>query len=123
MNSSLYEYSNCASYVYHHFGLIDQDIYTSGIGIARTWGELLTHFAEVPGVMNAHILAIVFVGADVVKEESELLHLAVINRDKKLVSHRPGDMADVELGVPIETVLRQYLVDSRRMKKFLEFQK
>lgn len=123
MNSYWNEYSNCGSYVYHHFGLIDKDIYHSGIGIAHTWGELLIHFSEVSNIMNAHILAIVFVGTGTVIGESELLHLAVINDDRKSVSHRSGDMADVELEVPIEKVLRQYLIDRRRVKKFLEFQK
>lgn len=119
MRGSWGEYSNCGSYVYHYFGLISKDIYTKDIGIARTWGELLVHFSEVSGITNANVLAIVVASEGVLRMDSRLSHLAVVGNDKKTVSHRPGDMADVGHNIPVQKVLEQYLVDRQRIEKYL----
>jgi len=119
MTGRLFEYSNCGSFVYHHFGLISEDVYSSDIGIARTWGELLLHFNEVDKIIEASVLAFIFCESKILRNDSSLLHLALIQNGGRLISHRPGDMADVERNIPVERVLKEYLGIHHSIRKYM----
>lgn len=121
MTNRLFEYSNCGSYVYHHFGLISKDIYSKDMGIARTWGELLLNFDVVANIFDANVLAFIFSKSNTLQDDSSLLHLALIHTGGQLISHRPGDMSDVEKNIPIEQVLSQYLAIRHSIKKYMVF--
>jgi hypothetical protein len=119
MDDRWFKYSNCGSFVYFEFGLISEDVYTKEV--ANTWGILLEHFQAVESIENASILAILRCAAGMEESNTELAHLARIDPGGLTITHRPSDYDDIEYGVPVEVVLRPYMIRPNRSKKFLVF--
>lgn len=114
-----FEYSNCGSFVYSHFGLIKADTYTSEV--ANTWGRLLEHFQVVESIAHASILAILRCAEGKEEPDTELAHLGLIDEGGLTITHRSSDFDDIAYAVPIKEVLKPYLIKPNRSKKFLVF--